>query len=197
MKNVPPTQPHPWRRPDLLLGTLLLAALPAAAQSFDVGSNGSLGDVVISENTTLNLPPDGKLHYRSLVVNSGKELRFHRNTRNTPVFILSQGDVVVNGIIRVSGGPGNNNDGGQPGPGGFGGGKPGFGTTPPGFGYGPGGARLGNNGFCNCASDAGGGAFGEAGFFNGKTYGNAFLLPLIGGSGGGGTFGSPGLGGGG
>lgn len=197
MNNAPRTQPQPGRRPGLLLGTLLLAALPAAAQSFDVGSNGSLGDVVISETTTIDLPPDGKLHYRSLVVNSGVELRFNRNVRNTPVFILSQGDVVVNGTIRVSGGGGSGNDGGQPGPGGFGGGKPGFGTTPPGFGYGPGGARLGNQGFCNCGTDAGGGAFGDPGFHNGKTYGNAFLLPLIGGSGGGGTTGSPGFGGGG
>ena len=182
----------------VLTGTLLAAcAGRLEAQTFDVGSNGSLGDVVISETTTIDLPPDGKLHYKSLTVNVGGEMRFNRNVRNTPVFILSQGDVVMNGVIRVSGAAGTGNDGGTPGPGGFGGGKPGFGTTSPGFGYGPGGGGLGNIGFCNCVNDARGGAFGAAGHFNGKTYGNTFLIPLIGGSGGGGTFGSPGSGGGG
>jgi hypothetical protein len=198
---IPMTEIRNWtvRQALSLLAGTALAACPGRleAQSFDVGSNGSLGDVVISTTTTIDLPPDGKLHYKSLTVNSGVEMRFNRNVRNTPVFILSQGDVLVNGVIRVSGAVGSGNDGGVPGPGGFGGGKPGFGTTAPGFGYGPGGGTFGNNSFCNCANDASGGAFGVVGHRNIKTYGNTFLIPLIGGSGGGGTFGSPGSGGGG
>jgi hypothetical protein len=200
-RGIPMTEIRNWtvrQALSLLAGTVLAAcAGRLAAQSFDVGSNGSLGDVVISETTTIDLPPDGKLHYKSLTVNSGVEMRFNRNVRNTPVFILSQGDVVVNGTIRVNGSIGSGNDGGLPGPGGFGGGKPGFGTTSPGFGYGPGGGTFGNDGACFCANDAGGGAFGVVGNRNAKTYGNTFLIPLIGGSGGGGTFGSPGSGGGG
>jgi hypothetical protein len=200
-RGIPMTEIRNWtvrQALSVLAGTVLAAcAGRLEAQSFDVGSNGSLGDVVISTTTTIDLPPDGKLHYKSLTVNSGGEMRFTRNVRNTPVFILSQGDVVMNGVIRVNGAFGSGNDGGAPGPGGFGGGKPGFGTTAPGFGYGPGGGTFGVTSFCNCASDDGGGAFGVAGYRNGNTYGNTFLIPLIGGSGGGGTSGSPGSGGGG
>ncbi len=182
----------------LLLGAALIAVQPCAAQSFNVGSDGSLGDVVIDQNTTLDLPADGKLHYRSLTVNAGVRLNFKRNVRNTPVIILSQGDVVVNGVIDVNGASGDSNDGGAPGPGGFGGGKPGFGTTVSGDGYGPGAGRGGEN-QCNPATFPGCGSFGSVGNGSraGATYGNSFLIPLIGGSGGGGMNGSPGRGGGG
>ncbi len=182
----------------VLAGTVLAAcAGRLEAQSFDVGSNGSLGDVVISENTTIDLPPDGKLNYKSLTVNAGVRVRFKRNVRNTPVVILSQGNVVVNGVIDLNGTVGSNSDGGAPGPGGFGGGKPGFGTTVPGDGYGPGAGHGGIDSCCNPISHAVSGAHGGAGFGNSTTYGNSFLIPLIGGSGGGGATGSPGVGGGG
>lgn len=183
----------------LLLGTLLAAALPALSQSFDVGSNGSLGDVVIDQNTTLDLPADGKLHYRSLTVNAGVRLNFRRNVRNTPVFILAQNEIVVNGTIDVNGSAGTANDGGAPGPGGFGGGKPGFSTTAAGDGYGPGGGRAGED-QCNGFTFPGGGAYGTRPSSHtraGSIHGNSVLLPLMGGSGGGGMNGSPGLGGGG
>jgi hypothetical protein len=52
----------PWRA--LFAGILL--ATPLAAQNFDNGSTGALGDVVIDADTTVPLPPDGILHYRSL-----------------------------------------------------------------------------------------------------------------------------------
>jgi hypothetical protein len=181
----------------LVLGALMLGPVPLGAQSFDVGSNGSLGDVVISENTTLDLPADGKLHYKSLTVDSGVRLNFKRNIRNTPVVILAQGDIVVNGIIDVNGGDGTTTRGGHPGPGGFGGGQPGFGTTSPGEGYGPGGGALGNVGTCDFSFRNGNGSFGSRGNSarSGATYGNTFLIPLIGGSGGAGGTGSPGTGG--
>ncbi len=182
----------------LFLGTLLAAALPALSQSFDVGSNGSLGDVVIDQNTTLDLPADGKLHYRSLTVNAGVRLNFRRNVRNTPVFILAQNQIVVNGTIDVNGSAGTANDGGAPGPGGFGGGKPGFSTTAAGDGYGPGGGRAGDNS-CSGSLFPGCGSFGSLGSGSraGAIHGNSVLLPLMGGSGGGGMNGSPGVGGGG
>jgi hypothetical protein len=182
----------------LFLGTLLAAALPALSQSFDVGSNGSLGDVVIDQNTTLDLPADGKLHYRSLTVNAGVRLNFRRNVRNTPVFILAQNQIVVNGTIDVNGSAGTANDGGAPGPGGFGGGKPGFSTTAAGDGYGPGSGRAGDN-VCTSSLIPGSGSFGSQGNGTkaGAIHGNSVLLPLMGGSGGGGMNGSPGVGGGG
>ncbi|MDB6036538.1 MAG: hypothetical protein JWM99_379 [Verrucomicrobiales bacterium] len=168
-------------------------------QSFDAGSDGSLGDVVISADTAMDLPPDGKLRFRSLTVDSGATLRFNSNLRNTPVFILSQSNVLVNGTINVDGGRQTANTGGVGGPGGFAGGKPGFGPeVPPGAGYGPGGSPGGQN---NCSPVAGvalGGSYGnrQSGAA-GETYGNTLLIPLVGGSGGGGGENNPAGGGGG
>src|ERR1041384_1947048 len=110
-----------------LFATITFAAANVCGQGFNAGSDGTLGDVVISANTTLDLPPDGKLHYKSLTVNSGVRLNFNRNARNTPVFLLSQGDVIINGTIDVNGFSAGANNGGLGGPGGFDGGKPGFG----------------------------------------------------------------------
>src|SRR5262245_53265779 len=90
------------RHPSSSLAVLLAAVLPAAAQTFNNGSTGALGDVVIDANTTLPLPEDGILHYKTLVVNANATLSFTRNARNTPVYILSQGDVSINGTINVS-----------------------------------------------------------------------------------------------
>jgi hypothetical protein len=196
----------PQHRPHRILGVLagffLGALLPSAvqAQGFNAGSDGSLGDVVIGASTNIALPPDGILNYRSLQIASGVTVTFTRNARNTPVYILSQGDVVVNGSIDVSGSGRTANTGGAGGPGGFDGGNPGFGAeTPPGNGYGPGGGEGGFRGCCDETDVAGGGAFAtRRGDSNsGATYGNPFLLPMIGGSGGGGGGGAFGGGGGG
>ncbi len=184
----------------LLAAALTAGSVVSQAQGFNAGSDGSLGDVVIDANTTLPLPPDGKLHYKSLTVNTGVRLNFTRNARNTPVFILSQGDVVVNGTIDVNGGAGSINSGGLAGPGGFDGGRPGFGAeVPPGDGYGPGG---GKGGVADCnpnsAAGVGGGSYGTSkGSRCGPTYGGSLLIPMVGGSGGGGRTGQPGIGGGG
>lgn len=194
------------RRPGVLLGALaglLLTSLGAArlaAQGFNAGSNGSLGDVVIAASTNIALPPDGILHFASLRVESGATVTFTRNARNTPVYILSQGDVVVNGSINVDGSRRTANAGGVGGPGGFDGGNPGFGAeTPPGDGYGPGGGEGGFRTCCNESDVAGGGAFAtrRSDANSGQTYGNPFLMPMIGGSGGGGGGGALGGGGGG
>ncbi len=186
--------------PAMLIIVLGLAG-PLYGQNFDAGSDGSLGDVVITNNATLNLPPDGKLHFRSLTVNSGNTLRFNRNARNTPVFVLAQTEVVVNGAINIDGGAQAVNTGGFGGPGAFDGGKPGFGPeVPSGFGYGPGGGSSGSqpSGVCSVPGIPPAGSYGTLGFgaTNG-VYGNALLIPLVGGSGGGGGQGSTAGGGGG
>ena len=172
-------------------------------QAFDVGSNGSHGALNVTTNTVLELPPDGKLHFTTVNVAPGITLGFRRNAINSPVQMLAQGDIVINGTIDISGqqAPGNPPVGGLSGPGGFDGGKPGFGPEiPPGDGYGPGAGGSGTTG--NSDNSAGGGSYGDvAGGIvstnRGATYGSALLIPLIGGSGGGGDVGQPGNGGGG
>ena len=200
------TTPPLQRRSRVFLGTLAgllltsLAAVRLSAQGFNAGSNGSLGDVVLAASTNIVLPPDGVLHFASLRVESGVTVTFTRNARNTPVYLLSQGDVVVDGSINVSGSRRTANAGGVGGPGGFDGGSPGFGAeTPPGNGYGPGGGEGGFAGCCDTPDVAGGGAFATRRNDpnSGATYGNPFLLPMIGGSGGGGGGGAFGGGGGG
>jgi hypothetical protein len=178
--------------PTLSRGPVLALVMGLAGmvhgQTFDAGSNGSLGDVVIAASTNIALPPDGKLHFSSLTVNSGVTVSFTRNTNNTPVFILSQGDVIINGTLNVDGRTRTANTGGLGGPGGFDGGKPGFGAeVPPGAGYGPGGSHAGVNSCSVGPANALGGSFGSRqGGDSGPTYGNSLLIPMIGGSGGGG-----------
>lgn len=183
---------------------LVCSLWTATAQSFDAGSNGSLGALNVSDaDLTVDLPPDGRLNYTTVTVAAGRTLRFNRNALNTPVYLLAQGDVVVNGIIDVSGAqaPGSPPIGGAGGPGGFDGGKPGFGDSfPPGDGYGPGAGGAGTPG--GGATSAGGGGYGTPGAgassdFKGVSYGSPLLIPLMGGSGGGGDTGTPGAGGGG
>lgn len=177
----------------LALGSAALgiASGPALAQGFNAGSNGSLGDVVIGASTNIALPPDGILHFRSLEVASGVDVSFTSNARNTPVYILSQSNVVINGRIFIDGATAQGLSGGVPGPGGFAGGQPGFSpTSPAGDGYGPGGGRAGLVGNCAPIGPSGGG-FGDPGVSvddtHGKPYGGELLIPLIGGSGAGGS----------
>lgn len=180
-----------------------LAAFAPLAQNFDNGSTGALGDVVIEANTTLDLPPDGILHYKSLRVNTGVTLDFNRNALNTPVYVLAQEAVTIEGTINVSGSVSPNNvpDSGRGGPGGFDGGKPGFNEVPPGDGYGPGGGKGGVTD-SNLDAGAGSGSYSTVSpaWTNpnkGAIYGSRLLIPLVGGSGGGGSTGAPGRGGGG
>lgn len=186
--------PPALRRLAAAAAGLLALAAPARAQTveFDSGSTGALGDVVITNDTTIVLPADGVLHYQSFTVKNGAAVRFIKNAHNTPVYLLSQGDVVIEGRIFV---PGTGSAGqfgpGLGGPGGFDGGGRGAGTMPPGDGQGPGGGRAGLESGPTSANSAGPGAFLQiwgAGTTNyGAVYGNAALIPLIGGSGGGGT----------
>ena len=90
-----------------LLAAILLAVsslTPAWAQNFDAGSNGSLGALSVADaDVTVDLPPDGRLHYTTVTVAAGRTLRFTRNALNTPVQLLAQGDVLIDGVISVDG----------------------------------------------------------------------------------------------
>jgi len=207
MNRLPRSFTQNMKAKNQLLAAILLAVsslVPAWAQNFDAGSNGSLGALNVADaDVTVDLPADGRLHYTTVTVAAGRTLRFTRNALNTPVYLLAQGDVVIDGAVNVSGrqAPGSPPIGGAGGPGGFDGGKPGFGASfPPGDGYGPGGGGAGTTG--GGAATAGGGGYGSvaggaSSAFKGQPYGSPLLIPLMGGSGGGGDTGTPGSGGGG
>jgi hypothetical protein len=187
--------------------TMIVLLSPALlrAQTFDSGSNGSDGALVVSQNTTLDLPPDGIFHFTTVTVQGGT-LTFRRNPLNTPVHILATGDITIAGAITLDGSPGSNNPpvGGAGGPGGFDGGDPGIQGNPPGPGHGPGGGAGGDPNVAG-TSDASAGAAAYGGgaarpsASDGQPYGSPLLVPLAGGSGGGGGVsdagGGPGTGG--
>ena len=130
--------------------------------------------------------PNGVWNHTSINVPQGLTVRFRRNAANTPVTWLATEDVVISGTVNLDGRPGYglpNLPGNQPsgGPGGYDGGLGGnrvelyntYAGTP---GGGPGGGAPG------IANRSGGGGGTHQGI-----YGNAYLIPLTGGSGGGGS----------
>lgn len=199
-------QPQRSRRAAALTALLLCAgAAPGWTQEFSTGSDGSYGPIFVgsaSGTVTLDMPEDGIFQVTSMTVQGNGRLYFRRNALNTPVIILSQGDIRIEGEVNVNGGEGTNNppQGGLAGPGGFDGGHPGTTGVPPGDGRGPGGGR-GGSADCNAADGAGSASYGGApnrpSPGDGAPYGSPLLVPLVGGSGGGGVAGSPGYGGGG
>ena len=145
---------HPNRAPRLrflpaLCAGLLLVAGTVHAAPFSAGSTGARGDLVVSNNLTLDLPPDGIFHFNTITVDAGRTLSFNRNSLNTPVYLLARSNVTINGVIEVNGKyrVGNNYRGGEGGPGGYDGGVGGFVSgTNTGFGgagMGPGGGDRG------------------------------------------------------
>lgn len=147
----------------------------------------------------LTLPPNGVFNFTTITVASGITVTFTKNVANTPVILLAQGAVTINGTLDVSGSAGGPlGRPGMGGPGGFEGGKGADGVTTinGGFGLGPG---AGSPGIGYAAG--GGGGYATSGMQGGvcvgcsvvgtpggggPTYGNAALRPILGGSGGGG-----------
>jgi hypothetical protein len=190
--------------PSCLLLVLFFAASPVKAQ-FSSGSTGADGAFNPTANTTLQIPESGVFNFTTVNIPQNIEVRFIKNSKNTPVTILASGDVVIGGRIFVDGASWNGRFGGAGGPGGFRGGNGGTpidninGTT----GDGPGGATGAIGGTAGIASGGAGGFFriGSNGILKsgdgvvgqaGPRYGTKTLIPLIGGSGGGG--GSSGVG---
>ena len=157
------------------------------AQAFDCGSTGAYGPMNIISNTTLQLPPDDIFNCTTITVAFGATLTFSNNSLNTPVYLLATSNVTINGTIDVSGQFASASRPGLGGPGGFSGGCVGSiitGLDAGGDGLGPGGGKAN----LSC------GVYGtpiiftgdQAIYSNTNTYGNSLLIPLIGGSGGGG-----------
>lgn len=110
----------------LMCGVLALVPAVASAQSLtlDLGGTGTYGPLNVTSNTTITLPPDGVIQATSVNIAAGATLKFTRNARNTGVIIVSQGDVVIDGTIDVSGSAGTVGAAGAGGPGGGNGGNP-------------------------------------------------------------------------
>jgi hypothetical protein len=179
---------------------------------FNSGSTGADGAFAPTKSQDVQVPESGVFNFTTVTIPSGVTITFIRNSRNTPVTILAQGNVTINGRFDVSGKPGGTGrfQFGRGGPGGFDGGGGGFmgiSTDPffPGIsGDGPGGGG-GATGLGPCCNNyhGGGGGHADAGSpgsvsnnNGGPRYGSPTLLPLIGGSGGGGSAASNGVAGG-
>ena len=186
--------------------TLMVFEPNLYSQIFSSGSNGSYGPIDIPENeqVTLDMPTDGIFHATTITIGPAASLSFKKNAGNTPVYLLATGDVVIEGTISVRGQFGvlttqdsPEAEGGAGGPGGYDGGAAWIlGRSTAGMGQGPGGGRFGEgsfrwNGSFDDPNAPGHGNYGAAGPSerpaNGATYGSELLIPLVGGSGGGGV----------
>jgi len=192
------------------LGLLALAA-GAWAQAFSSGSTGSDGaySPTVSgdfDPAALGLNPagDNVFNFTTINIPAGVTIRLRASkVRNMPVVWLATGNVTIAGTLNLSGDAGYTLDAAnpsqialvrrpaEPGPGGYYGGLGSRGGIGPEPGGGPGGGAAGlNNNLTTC--NGGSGSSFNAGNTNynpggvGPTYGNAFLVPLYGGSGGGG-----------
>jgi hypothetical protein len=190
--------------PALVL-TFASLALPCSAQ-VNSGSDGHDGAFNPTTSTVINMTdhPDGIYHYTSVNIPTGVTVFFTPNANNTPVVWLVQTDIIIGGSINLDGK--SSFAGGVGGPGGFVGGNGGLGL-PGGGGLGPGGGvastqhgSYGTGYWGGNGSYATMGGVGSVYMVNsqaaaGNTYGNIFILPLIGGSGGAGSSSECGAGG--
>ena len=112
-------------RPHTLLFLIaVLCALPASAQTFDLGGTGEFGPIVVTEDTEIPLPPDGVIQATRVEIAAGATLTFGRNERNTGLILVATEEVIIDGTISVSGSDGVAGAGGAGGPGGADGGSP-------------------------------------------------------------------------
>lgn len=194
----------------IMVAAVILLGSYSTIYGFNSGSTGALGAFNPTTNTEVELPADGILNYTTVNIPTGVTVTFKKNATNTPVYILATGDVTITGTISLNGTDGNSIYPGRGGPGGFEGGLGGTPVdgsnpaSPGGKGLGPGGGGPGTASTNpSYSSGSGGGAgFGSngtngngtspysSGGTGGSSYGNARILPMIGGSGGGGGAGS-------
>ena len=176
------------------MATLLssVALTPFTSQAFDVGTNVTYGALIVTNasvtplTTNLAMPDDGIFHCTTINIGTNCTVKFIPNALNTPVYLLAQSNLLINGTLDVSGADGQTSGTASvAGSGGFSGGS--FGTpsaVPAGAGQGPGGSisNLPANFYQN------GGSFGTLGYGGlagaSTNYGDLLLVPLIGGSGG-------------
>jgi hypothetical protein len=193
----------------VFLAAVLIGPCTAAAQTFNSGSTGADGAFAPTANVQLPIPPDGVFNFTTINIPAGVTVSFatRAGVRQPPISFLATGNVVIAGRITVSGGAGGTGgsgtqlfaNGGVAGPGGFDGGtgSNGLQSSSGGAGLGPGGGLPGS---ATAFPGHAGHLVAGPGVSGGRAYGDARLVPLIGGSGGGGAasqFGLTGGGGGG
>lgn len=179
----------------------IITAPVSAGQVFDSGSDGSDGALdftgqsgtIVFDPASFDPPldPDGDnvFHFTTVTIPAGLTLQLRGLELNfAPVFWLASGEVQIDGTVDLSGGEGHDGELGNrtpstPGPGGFPGGVAATDDSPLQFGFGPGGG-ITLFGVPQGASHAttGRGCNNSSGIA--PVYGNLFLIPLIGGSGG-------------
>ncbi len=182
----------------IILAVMLVLLIPVQSRAFESGSTGADGAFNPTADTVLQMPEDGIFNFTTVNIPAGVTVTFKKNSKNTPVYILATGDVIIEGTIGVDGGDATNQIPGEGGPGGFDGGPGSVFSEPGGNGLGPGGGEGGpyiSQKSCpTCGLGGGGGGYGTAGNRGcyidsgqgGTSYGNSLLQPIVGGSGGGG-----------
>jgi hypothetical protein len=203
--------PFPTTFQSLAVGVaLLVSPVVVRAQTFTSGSTGGDGALSPAASVQLSIPPDGVFNFTTINIPAGVTVSFatRAGVRQPPITWLATGNVVVAGRIDVSGrvgGAGGTGtqlfgNGGVAGPGGFdgGAGSNGLDGVSGAAGLGPGGGLPGS---ATAFPGHAGHLLAGPGVSGGHPYGDARLVPLIGGSGGGGgasqLFGLTGGGGGG
>ncbi|HEY7519232.1 MAG TPA: hypothetical protein VIE36_13140 [Methylomirabilota bacterium] len=178
-----------------VLGLVIVAHGAAAAQTFSSGSTGADGAFAPTTSVQLPIPNDGVFNFTTINIPAGVTVSFATSAgvRRPPISFLATGNVVVAGRIDVSGGNGGAGSGGAQlfsnagvgGPGGFdgGAGSNGLHSSSGGAGLGPGGGLPGSS---TAFPGHAGHLVAAGGVSGGRAYGEARLVPLVGGSGGGG-----------
>ncbi len=175
----------------------------ASAQPFQSGSDGSDGALIMTDSGTFDFDPaafnppldtngDNIFNFTTIRIGPKTRIRLTARYFNGPVYWLASGDVLIQGVVDLNGEPGGSCPVGPgwgpamtdrrptlPGAGGFPGGIGGTCQAPPQPGGGPGGA-IGPGGHAGHSNP---GSVGNGG----KAYGNRYLVPLHGGSGGAGA----------
>jgi hypothetical protein len=176
---------------------IVIVSTTPRAQSFSSGSDGSDGALTVaaSQGTIIFDPRDtarwgrvldpdgdGVYNFTTITIGLGTTLKLRGDKVNTPMYWLASGDVVITGILDLSGANGTTQSDlnvrrqvAVPGSGGYAGGARGFGAVAATPGSGPGGGSGGV-----ACTGLGAVLCGKGGVFSG----NRYLVPLVGGSGG-------------
>ena len=183
-----------WLASIALLLLLAGAGVSARVQGgFSSGSNEEDGPFSPTSSQSIQVQPDGVFNYTTFNIPVGVTITYIPNANNTPLTILTSGNVAIAGTIIISGQDATTFSGGIGGPGGARGGNGGMSLAGSTQGQ-PGGGPGGGSGGSGTSGNGGGGGYATVGVTGGGTtggqgglaYSGLSLLPLLGGSGGGG-----------